>query len=111
MASLECLINETGTDPVGTVIWLHGLGADATDFQPLVDMFEIHAPLRFVFPNAPKRPITINGGMEMRAWYDIREGSPIGEPSRMSYQARISIPPFIVIGRFGAFGNTKRSGA
>ena len=75
MASLECLINETGADPVGTVIWLHGLGADATDFQPLVDMFEIHAPLRFVFPNAPKRPITINGGMEMRAWYDIREGS------------------------------------
>ena len=79
MASLECLINETGADPVGTVIWLHGLGADATDFQPLVDMFEIQAPLRFVFPNAPKRPITINGGMEMRAWYDIREGSPIAD--------------------------------
>ena len=79
MASLECLINETGADPVGTVIWLHGLGADATDFQPLVDMFEIHAPLRFVFPNAPQHPITINGGMEMRAWYDIREGSPIAD--------------------------------
>ena len=39
MASLECLINETGANPIGTVIWLHGLGADATDFQPLVDMF------------------------------------------------------------------------
>lgn len=63
----------TGVDPVGSVIWLHGLGADGHDFEPIVP--ELHLPeaipLRFVFPHAPVRPVTINGGMAMRAWYDI----------------------------------------
>ena len=56
-----------------TVIWMHGLGADAHDFEPIVP--ELRLPrdsgIRFVFPNAPVRPVTINGGMAMRAWYDI----------------------------------------
>jgi len=56
-----------------SVIWLHGLGADGHDFEPIVP--ELHLsddlPLRFVFPHAPVRPVTINGGMVMRAWYDI----------------------------------------
>ncbi|HEX3098204.1 MAG TPA: alpha/beta fold hydrolase [Usitatibacter sp.] len=63
----------TGPDPVGTVIWLHGLGADGWDFVPLVR--ELPVPpalqLRFVFPHAPERPVTINNGFTMRAWYDI----------------------------------------
>ena len=73
MALPECVEVSTGTDPVGSVIWLHGLGADGHDFEPIVP--ELHLPtsipLRFVFPHAPVRPVTINGGMAMRAWYDI----------------------------------------
>ena len=64
---------ETGRDPAGAVIWLHGLGADGHDFEPLVP--ELVRPgeraLRFVFPHAPIRPVTLNGGFAMRAWYDI----------------------------------------
>lgn len=64
-------------DPPGrvrvSVIWLHGLGADARDFEPLVPELKLAADLgvRFVFPNAPVRPVTINSGMRMRAWYDL----------------------------------------
>ena len=76
-SDLETIIVETGSNPVGCVIWMHGLGADATDFEPIVPMLELNQPLRFVFPNAPVRPITINGGMEMRGWYDIDPGAPL----------------------------------
>ncbi len=64
---------ESGAKPVGSVIWLHGLGADGHDFEPIVPELRLPAelPLRFVFPHAPVRPVTINGGMAMRAWYDI----------------------------------------
>ena len=74
----------SGEDVVGSVIWLHGLGADGHDFEPIVPELRLPAdlPLRFVFPHAPVRPVTINGGMVMRAWYDIfsidRDG-PIDE--------------------------------
>ena len=61
----------------GTVIWLHGLGADGHDFEPVVPMLELGVSVRFVFPHAPVRPVTINGGMEMRAWYDIDPRSPL----------------------------------
>ena len=59
--------------PLGSVIWLHGLGADGHDFEPVVPELRLPAslPLRFVFPHAPVRPVTLNGGMAMRAWYDI----------------------------------------
>jgi len=59
--------------PQGSVIWLHGLGADGHDFEPLVPELGLDAQvsLRFVFPHAPVRPVTVNGGMSMRAWYDI----------------------------------------
>ena len=63
----------TGENPQGSVIWLHGLGADGHDFEPIVA--ELRLPkellLRFVFPHAPVQPVTINGGMAMRSWYDI----------------------------------------
>jgi len=57
----------------GAVIWLHGLGADGHDFEPIVPELDLggRVALRFVFPHAPVRPVTINGGMAMRAWYDI----------------------------------------
>jgi len=70
---LECIERSTGTAPEWSIIWLHGLGADGNDFVPIVPELIRPGwpPLRFVFPNAPVRPVTINGGMRMRAWYDI----------------------------------------
>jgi phospholipase/carboxylesterase len=53
------------------VIWLHGLGADGYDFVPIAPELRLAMPVRFIFPHAPVRPVTINGGMQMRAWYDI----------------------------------------
>jgi phospholipase/carboxylesterase len=67
---------ETGKNPAASIIWLHGLGADGNDFAPIVP--ELRLPktaIRFVFPHAPVRPVTINGGMRMRAWYDITDGA------------------------------------
>ena len=63
----------TGADPVGTVIWMHGLGADGWDFVPIVRELPLpeNLPLRFIFPHAPVRSVTINNGAQMRAWYDI----------------------------------------
>ncbi len=70
---LSSIERETAANPTHSIIWLHGLGADGNDFAPIVP--ELVAadwpPLRFVFPHAPQRPVTINGGMSMRAWYDI----------------------------------------
>lgn len=73
MALPETVEVETGDHPIGSVIWLHGLGADGRDFEPVVPELRLPSdlPLRFVFPHAPVRPVTINGGMAMRAWYDI----------------------------------------
>lgn len=73
----ETVEHQTAAEPQWTVIWLHGLGADGNDFVPIVgELLRPEWPaLRFVFPHAPVRPVTINGGMRMRAWYDIREMS------------------------------------
>ena len=70
---LETVEHETGPSPQWTVLWLHGLGADGHDFGPIVpELVRPHWPaIRFVFPHAPVRPVTINGGTPMRAWYDI----------------------------------------
>jgi phospholipase/carboxylesterase len=62
---------ETGPGPQAAVIWLHGLGADGHDFEPIVPELDLPKPVRFIFPHAPVRPVTINNGMRMRAWYDI----------------------------------------
>ena len=59
-----------------TVIWLHGLGADHTDFEPVVPELDLPPSVRFVFPDAPIRAVTINQGMRMRAWYDILQLGP-----------------------------------
>ncbi|HEX9184656.1 MAG TPA: alpha/beta hydrolase-fold protein [Burkholderiales bacterium] len=74
MATLpEAIEIETGPSPDSAVIWLHGLGADGHDFEPIVPELRLPAQLRvrFVFPHAPVRPVTLNMGMPMRAWYDI----------------------------------------
>ena len=70
---LETIEVETGVKPTAAVIWLHGLGADGHDFEPIVPdiVRRGERAWRFVFPHAPVRPVTINGGMGMRAWYDI----------------------------------------
>ncbi len=62
---------ETGPRPEAAVIWLHGLGADGHDFEPIVPELRLAKAVRFIFPHAPARPVTINNGMRMRAWYDI----------------------------------------
>jgi phospholipase/carboxylesterase len=71
---LETIEVQTAAKPNAAVIWLHGLGADGHDFEPIVP--EIvrpgERPWRFIFPHAPVRPVTINGGMAMRAWYDLK---------------------------------------
>jgi len=70
---LETVEIETGPNPTAAIIWLHGLGADGHDFEPVVPhLLWPDAPaMRFIFPHAEVRPVTINGGMAMRAWYDI----------------------------------------
>jgi phospholipase/carboxylesterase len=71
---LETIEVETAPNPNATIIWLHGLGADGHDFEPIVPELVARGTRawRFVFPNAPTRPVSINGGMRMRAWYDIK---------------------------------------
>jgi phospholipase/carboxylesterase len=69
----DCIeINPSG-DPAAVIIWLHGLGADGHDFEAIVPQLNLPAslPVRFVFPHAPRRAVTINGGVVMRAWFDI----------------------------------------
>ncbi len=86
-SKLDFLENRSGENPVGTVIWLHGLGADATDFEPLVPMLDLAVALKFVFPNAPERAITINGGTSMRGWYDVDQLSTDGSLSDIEESA------------------------
>jgi phospholipase/carboxylesterase len=72
-AELQLIERQTGPDPKATIIILHGLGADGNDFVPFTSELDLSSlgPVRFVFPHAPTRPVTINGGVVMRAWYDI----------------------------------------
>src|SRR5690625_2939354 len=70
-APLETLVIGPRDQAQASVTWLHGLGADGSDFEPIVPELQLPATVRFVFPHAPVRPVTINGGMPMRAWYDI----------------------------------------
>jgi phospholipase/carboxylesterase len=75
LKTLQHIELATGAEPRGTVIWLHGLGADGWDFVPIVRELPL-APgleMRFIFPHAPERPVTINNGHVMRAWYDIAQ--------------------------------------
>jgi phospholipase/carboxylesterase len=74
MSLLPCIVKEPKTAATAAVIWLHGLGADGNDFVPIIPQLNLPATMavRFIFPNAPSIPITINGGHIMPAWYDIK---------------------------------------
>jgi len=78
---MEAVEIQTGSKPAASIIWLHGLGADGHDFEPIVPELKLAKAVRFVFPHAPVRPVTINQGMRMRAWYDILQfgGGPEDE--------------------------------
>jgi phospholipase/carboxylesterase len=91
--ALETIEIETGANPGAAVIWLHGLGADGHDFEPIVPELRLPAakPVRFIFPHAPQRPVTINNGMRMRAWYDILQmgGGPEDEAGIRASQKQL----------------------
>ena len=96
--TLQSIENQTGADPRSALIVLHGLGADGNDFVPIAQELDLGGigPVRFVFPHAPIRPVTLNGGMAMRAWYDIlgtdlvrREDEPGLRASAAEVQALI----------------------
>lgn len=70
-AILPHIALESGKQPRHAIIWLHGLGADGHDFAPMTDELRLPVAMRYIFPHAPQRPVTINGGFVMRAWYDI----------------------------------------
>lgn len=71
--SLPPIEIETGPNPTASIVLMHGLGADGNDFVPIAQELDLSSvgPVRFVFPNAPVMPVTINGGYQMPAWYDI----------------------------------------
>lgn len=73
MSELDSIIIETQEQPDAAVIWLHGLGADGNDFVPIIEQLHLpaHFAVRFIFPHAPIRPITINQGYQIPGWYDI----------------------------------------
>lgn len=73
MSLLPAIIHATKPNPDATIIWLHGLGADGNDFVPIIPQLQLPDSLaiRFIFPNAPSIPVTVNGGYVMGAWYDI----------------------------------------
>jgi len=71
MSQLEVIEVPSEKEAIGTVIWLHGLGASGNDFSPIAPHMQL-PDVRFIFPHAPTRPITLNGGWESRAWYDVR---------------------------------------
>jgi len=70
-STLSCIEILSTSTPIYSIIWLHGLGADGHDFEPVVQELHLTQPVRFIFPHAPSMPVTVNNGMSMPAWYDI----------------------------------------
>lgn len=70
---LPHIVLDRGTAPRHSIIWLHGLGADGEDFVDVAEMINLPLAMRYIFPHAPKNPVTINGGFVMRSWYDIAD--------------------------------------
>tara|TARA_Y100000389_G_scaffold204898_1_gene260609 strand:+ start:5429 stop:6088 length:660 start_codon:yes stop_codon:yes gene_type:complete len=87
LKQIESIEINTDTNPIGSIIWLHGLGADGHDFEQIVPELNLpkDIPLRFVFPHAPIQPVTVNNGMAMRSWYDILSFDREGRADRESF--------------------------
>ena len=88
---LEAIEIETTASPTASIVWMHGLGADGHDFVDIVPELSLPARpgVRFVFPHAPMRPVTINGGYVMRAWYDIRDDGGVRREDPAGVRASI----------------------
>lgn len=89
---LQTVEVETGENPEASIVWLHGLGADGHDFEPMVPELGLPFPVRYIFPHAPVRNVTINNGMAMRAWYDIysfERGGPVDEAGMRDSQQSV----------------------
>lgn len=84
---LPCVEVATGPDPIASVVWLHGLGADGHDFAPMVPALALPFAVRYVFPHAPVRPVSLNGGWPMRAWFDLGAIDPGAQLDRAGIDA------------------------
>ena len=84
---LPCVEVETGASPAASVIWLHGLGADGHDFEPIVPALALPFAVRYLFPHAPVRPVSLNGGWPMRAWFDLGAIDPAAQLDRAGIDA------------------------
>jgi phospholipase/carboxylesterase len=78
---------ETGESPGASIIWLHGLGADGEDFVSIAHELDLQMAVRYIFPHAPKQPVTINGGLVMRAWYDIAAANIVAQQDAQGIRA------------------------
>ena len=87
--TLSTITIETASNPTVSIIWMHGLGADGNDFVPIVKELDLRGcpAIRFVFPNAPEIPVTVNGGYVMPAWYDIRSGDLVSREDEAGLRA------------------------
>ena len=79
-STLPHITLDSGRQPQHSIIWLHGLGADGQDFVPIAGELDLPVAIRYIFPHAPRRPVTINGGFVMRAWYDITRPNIDAQP-------------------------------
>ena len=95
-SNLSPIILQTGKQAQHSIIWLHGLGADGQDFVPIADELELPVPVRYIFPHAPMRPVTINGGFVMRAWYDIASQSMDAQQDAAGIRASQSLVEEII---------------
>jgi len=99
---------DTAPSPRYSIIWLHGLGADGSDFVPIAEEMNLVKGVRYFFPHAPKQAVTINGGLIMRAWYDITEndlltapgaGSSINQDASGIHVSQAAVEKFIALER------------
>lgn len=93
---LPHIVLDRGTSPKHSIIWLHGLGADGSDFVGVAEQMNLPVSMRYIFPHAPKIPVSINGGFVMRAWYDIADIDIAARQDAAGIQAsRAEIEKFI----------------
>lgn len=87
--TLSTIKLDTGSNPIVSIIWMHGLGADGNDFVPIVKELDLNGcpAIRFVFPNAPHIPVSVNGGVVMPAWYDIRSADIVNREDEAGLRA------------------------